>query len=95
LLAIPEAGGVARIIGHGSGYVGVVADQAGGRVLKAAGASTDTARGLNGLTDTSPEGMLSTGLTVAGFILGVSDAAAVGSIGVDIYKTVKAISLCP
>ena len=64
---IPEAGGVARIIGHGSGYVGVVADQAGGRVVKAAGKSTDTVRGLNGLTDTSPEGMLSTGLTVAGF----------------------------
>jgi hypothetical protein len=95
LLAIPEAGGVARIIGHGSGYVGVVADQAGGRAVKAAGKSTDTVRGLNGLTDTSPEGMLSTGLTVAGFIPGLSDAAAGLSIALDIYKTAQAINLCP
>lgn len=27
---IPEAGGVARMIGHGAGYRGVVADQLGG-----------------------------------------------------------------
>ena len=34
---IPEAGGLARMIGHGAGYVGVVADQLGSRVVGAVG----------------------------------------------------------
>jgi RHS repeat-associated protein len=32
---IPEMGGVARMIGHGAGYRGIVADQAGARILQA------------------------------------------------------------
>ncbi len=92
---IPEAGGLARVIGHQAGYVGVVADQTGSNIIKAVGGSTGTAQGLNGLTDTSPTGLLSTGLTVAGFIPGLNDAAAGLSIALDIYKTAKAISQCP
>ena len=92
---IPEAGGIARIIGHGSRYVGVVADQAGNSVIKAVGASTGTVRGLNGLFDTSPQGLISDGLTVAGFIPGLGQAAAIGSIIMDTYKTAKAVSQCP
>ena len=91
---IPEAGGLARMIGHGAGYVGVVADQTGAGVIKAFGGSTGAVQGLAGLTDTSAEGLVSTGLTVAGFIPGLGQAAAVGSIGVDVYKTVKAIGQC-
>ncbi len=92
---IPEAGGLARMIGHGAGYVGVVADQLGSRVVGAVGASTSTVNGLAGLGDTSPEGLLSTGLTVAGFIPGLGQAASIGSIIMDTYKTAKAISQCP
>ncbi len=91
---IPEAGGVARMIGHQAGYVGVVADQAGSRVVKAVGASTSTASGLNGLFDTSSEGLISTGLTVAGFIPGAGQIASGLSVAFDIYKTTKAISKC-
>jgi RHS repeat-associated protein len=91
---IPEAGGLARMIGHGAGYVGVVADQTGAGVIKAFGGSTGAVQGLAGLGDTSAEGLVSTGLTVAGFIPGLGQAAAVGSIGVDVYKTVKAIGQC-
>jgi hypothetical protein len=91
---IPEAGGIARVIGHQAGFVGVVADQTGGRVIKAFGASTGTVQGLNGLFDTSPEGLLSTGLTVAGFIPGAGQVASIGSIIVDTYKTAKAIGQC-
>jgi len=91
---IPEAGGVARVIGHQAGFVGVVADQAGSRIVKAVGASTSTAQGLNGLFDTSPEGLVSTGLTVAGFIPGFGQAASIGSIILDTYKTAKAIGQC-
>lgn len=34
---IPEAGGVARVIGHQAGYVGVVADKFGSKLITAAG----------------------------------------------------------
>jgi RHS repeat-associated protein len=91
---IPEAGGLARVIGHQAGYVGAVADQAGSNIIKAVGASTSTGSGLTGLSDTSPEGLLSTGLTIAGFIPGVGQAAAGLSIALDIYKTAKAIIHC-
>ena len=91
---IPEAGGIARVIGHQAGYVGVVADQLGSRVVGAVGASTSTVNGLAGLGDTSPEGLLSTGLTVAGFIPGAGQVASIGSIIVDTYKTAKAIGQC-
>jgi hypothetical protein len=73
---IPEAGGLARMIGHGAGYVGVVADQTGAGVIKAFGASTGAVNGLAGLGDTSAEGLVSTGLTVAGFIPGAGQVVA-------------------
>jgi RHS repeat-associated protein len=91
---IPEAGGIARVIGHQAGYVGVVADQAGSRLIGAVDATANTGRGLAGLTDTSPTGLASTGLTMAGFIPGLNDAAAVGSIGLDLFRTAKAIGAC-
>ena len=91
---IPEAGGVARVIGHQAGFVGVVADQTGSRVIKAVGASTGTVQGLNGLFDTSPTGLLSTGLTVAGFIPGLGQLASGASIVVDAVKTGMEISQC-
>lgn len=61
---------------------------------KAVGGSTSTGSALEGLGDTSPEGLASTGLTVAGFIPGLGQASAIGSILVDIYKTAKAIGKC-
>ena len=91
---IPEAGGVARMIGHGAGYRGVVADQLGSKVIKAFGASTSTVQGLNGLGDTSVEGVVSTGLTVAGFIPGAGQVVAGLSVGWDVFRTAKAIEQC-
>lgn len=44
------------MIGHGAGYVGVIADQTGAGVIKAFGASTGAVNGLTGLGDTSAEG---------------------------------------
>ncbi len=91
---IPEAGGVARVIGHQAGYVGAVADQVGFKVVNAVGKSTSTVQGLSGLIDTSSEGLLSTGLTIAGFIPGFGQVAAGASIVLDIYKTAEAIGKC-
>ena len=91
---IPEAGGIARIIGHQAGYVGVVADKVGSNIVKAVEHSTGTTQGLAGLSDTSPAGLASTGLTVAGFIPGAGQIVSIASIGVDIAKTAKAIGKC-
>lgn len=91
---IPEAGGVARVIGHGAGFRGVVADRVGFKVVDAFAKSTGTVSGLAGLGDTSPEGLVSTGLTVAGFIPGAGQISAGLSISWDIFRAVKAIRKC-
>ncbi len=91
---IPEAGGIARMIGHQAGYVGVVADQVGFKVVDAFGKSTGTVNGLAGLSDTSPQGLISTGLTVAGFIPGLGQLAAGASIVNDAIKTGIEIAQC-
>ena len=79
---IPEAGGISRMIGHQAGYVGVVADQVGYRVVNAFGKSTGTVSGLAGLGGESvAEGVWDTSLTIAGFIPALNDVAAVLSIG--------------
>jgi len=95
---IPVAGGagsLARAFGHQAGYVGAVADHLGGNVINAVQKTAGTAQGLSGLFDTSPQGLISDGLTVAGFIPGLEQASAIGSIIMDAYKTAKAISQCP
>jgi RHS repeat-associated protein len=91
---IPEAGGVARLIGHGAGYRGVVADQLGNRIIKGVGASANIGSGVLGLGDTSAEGLISTGLIVVGFIPGAGQIASGISLGWDIYRTAKAIGQC-
>ena len=71
-----------------------VADQAGSGVIKAFGASTGAVNSLAGLSDTSAEGLVSTGLTVAGFIPGAGQVVAGLSVGWDIFKTGRAIAAC-
>jgi len=91
---IPDAGGISRVIGHQAGYIGVVADQAGANIIRAVGAETNTVQGLSGLSDTSSAGLLSTGLTIAGFIPGAGQIVSIASIGVDIYNAAKKIGKC-
>jgi hypothetical protein len=57
--------------------------------------TAEAEQGMLNVGDTSQTGLASTGLTIAGFIPGVSDVAAVGSIIMDTYKTAKEISQCP
>ena len=92
---LPEAGGVARIIGHQAGYVGVVADRFGANILGAVGHTGTAVDGLVNAGNTTPQGLLSTGLTIAGFIPGASDVAAVLSISLDVISTIQAVGACP
>jgi hypothetical protein len=91
---IPEAGGVARFIGHEAGYRGVVADQLGHNVVDAFGKSTSAGNGLVNITDTSGLGLASTFVTAVGFIPGVGQVAAGASLALDLYKTYKAVNAC-
>jgi hypothetical protein len=104
---IPEAEGVtkvfeneagyqiARAVGNSAGYRGVVATQYGMKAVAQGKGAAAAISGAFGLGDTSAQGRISTGLTVAGFIPGLGQAAAIGSIIIDTYKTTKAISQCP
>ena len=96
---IPEAGGVARVIGQQAGYRGAVADQLGNRVVKAVGGSTGVFSLASGLGDTSPLGVFSTSLGVAGFVPGfvpvAQQAISILSIMADTYRTAQAIGQCP
>jgi RHS repeat-associated protein len=91
---IGPARGISRLIGHQFGYVGAVADHAGFKVVDALGKSTSTLSLVAGFTDTSPEGMASTALTVATFFPVVNQVAAGLLVGWDVYKATKAIREC-
>ena len=91
---IPEAGGISRMIGHGAGYVGVVADRTGFKIVDAVEHSTKAVRGAADLFDASPEGLLSAGLTVVGFIPGLGQIASGAEIVVDVVKTGMEIAEC-
>jgi len=95
---IPVAGGagsVARTLGHQAGYVGIVADNLGGNIIKSVQGTAGAVRGANGLFDTSAQGLISDGLAIAGFIPGLGQGAAVLSMVNDAIKTGIAISKCP
>lgn len=84
------------MIGHQAGYVGVVADRVGYRVVNAFGKSTGTVKSLAGLGGESvAEGVWDTSLTVADFIPVLNDFATPFSIGTDIIKTAVRVGKCP
>ncbi len=92
---IPEAGGattLARNFGHWGGYRGIVADNFGIKAIQQIKGAAGTVSVTQGLAQ---QDWISGGLAVAGFIPGLGQVAAVGSIVVDTYKAAKAISQCP
>jgi hypothetical protein len=92
---IPEGGGaktVARGIGHWAGYRGIVADNFGKAAIHQVAGGADTFSLTQGLGE---QDWISTGLSVAGFIPVLGQAAAGASIVYDGYKTWKKIQACP
>src|SRR6185437_5893953 len=82
-------------IGRASGRVrGQVADQYGAKVLRAVRTGGGTDQFLLGLGDTSPQGLLSTGLTIVSFVPGFGQAVAAAQIAVDFFKSGAAIARC-
>lgn len=103
---IPEAEGVTKVfeneagyqiargVGNLAGYRGVVATQYGMKAVTQGKGAVGAIGGAFGLGDTSVQGRLSTGLTVAGFIPGLGTLAAGASIVNDAIKTRMAVANC-
>ncbi len=92
---IPEGGGTARVVGNVARYRGIVATQYGVKAIMQGKGAVGAISGAFGLGDTSPMGLASTGLTIAGFIPGLGSGTAVLSMALDAYKTGEAIAQCP
>jgi RHS repeat-associated protein len=87
---IPEAGGIARMIGHGGGYRGVVADQLGHSVVKAVGKTAGTVNSAAGANSSDWTSWVSAGITVGDLIPVVNEFTTVAALtwdtGVTAYK---------
>jgi RHS repeat-associated protein len=86
---------LARAAGNSAGYRGVVATQYGMRAVTQGKGGAALISGALGLGDTSVQGRLTTGLTVAGFVPGLGTLAAGTSIVNDAIKTGMAVAKCP
>lgn len=91
---IPEAGGISRVIGHQAGYVGIVADRYGAKVLGAVRTGGGIGQVGLGLSDASPQGLLSTGLAILSFVPAFGQGIALAQIGFDAIKTGIAVARC-
>lgn len=86
---------LARAAGNAAGYRGVVATQYGMKAVAQGKFGGGLIAGAFGLGDTSTQGRISTGLTVAGFVPGLGTLAAGASIVNDAIKTGMAVAKCP
>jgi hypothetical protein len=86
---------LARAVGNSAGYRGVVATQYGMKAVAQGKGAAAAIGGAFGLGDTSAQGRISTGLTVAGFIPGLGTLAAGASIVNDAIETGMDVAQCP
>ncbi len=91
---IPEAGGVARIIGHQAGYVGKVADQFGSNIIRAAGKTAGFETSAIGFSVNKKTYWVSAAITVADFIPVVNEFTAAASVAWDLGVTAYNVSQC-
>jgi hypothetical protein len=87
---LPEAGGVARVVGHQAGYVGKVADNLGKNMLTAGTKTTGTLASAIGFDRSDWTTWVSAGITVADFVPALSDlttpAAMIWDGGTALYR---------
>ncbi|MGB6687310.1 MAG: RHS repeat-associated core domain-containing protein [Terracidiphilus sp.] len=92
---LPEAGGVARVVGHQAGYVGKVADNVGKNMLTAGTETTGFLNSATGFSSSDWTTWVSAGITAADFVPVLSDfttpVAMAWDAGVAAYKVYQ----CP
>lgn len=92
---IPEAGGVARIIGHQAGYVGVVADKFGSKLITAAGKTAGVENSAIGFHSNDWASWVSVGITVGDFIPVVNEFTTVAALAWDTGVAGYKVYQCP
>ncbi len=80
---IPEAGGVARMIGHQAGYVGVVADKIGSKLIKAVGKTAGVENSAVGFDRSDSTSWVSAAITVGDFMPVVNEFTTVAALSWD------------
>jgi hypothetical protein len=92
---LPEAGGVARVVGHQAGYVGKVADNVGKNMLTAGTKTAGVLSSATGFSSSDPTTWVLAAITAADFVPVLSDfttpAAIIWDAGVAAYKVYQ----CP
>jgi hypothetical protein len=87
---IPEAGGIARIIGHQAGHVGAVADKFGSKMVTAVGKTAGVENSAIGFDSGDWTSWVSAAITVGDFIPVVNEFTTVAALswdtGVAAYK---------
>jgi RHS repeat-associated protein len=92
---IPEAGGVARMFGHGAGYRGVVADQLGHGVINAVGKTAGTVNSAAGVSSSDWTSWVSAGITIGDFIPVVNEFTTVAALSWDSGVAAYKVYQCP
>jgi len=92
---LPEAGGVARVVGHQAGYVGIVADNLGKNMLTAGTKTTGTLASAIGFSSSDWTTWVSAGITAADFVPVLSDFTTPVAIAWDAGVTAYKVHQCP
>lgn len=92
---LPEAGGVARIVGHQAGYVGKVADNLGKNMLTAGTKTTGSLNSAIGFSSSDWTTWVSAGITVGDFIPVVNEFTTVAALAWDTGVTAYKVYQCP
>lgn len=92
---LPEAGGVARVVGHQAGYVGKVADNLGKNMLTAGTKTTGTLASAIGFSSSDWTTWVSAGITAADFVPVLSDFTTPVAIAWDAGVAAYRVYQCP
>lgn len=92
---LPEAGGVARVVGHQAGYVGKVADNLGKDMLTAGTKTTGTLASAIGFDSSDWTTWVSAGITAADFVPVLSDFTTPVAIAWDAGVAAYKVYQCP
>jgi RHS repeat-associated protein len=92
---LPEAGGVARVVGHQAGYVGKVADNLGKNMLTAGTKTTGTLASAIGFSSSDWTTWVSAGITAADFVPVLSDFTTPVAIAWDAGVAAYKVYQCP
>ncbi len=92
---IPEAGGVARMVGHQAGYKGIVADRYGSNMIRAAGKTAGFDNSAVGFSTGDWTSWVSAGITALDYVPVVNEFTTTAALSWDAGVTAYKVYQCP